>query len=61
MKQLIALFIFALISNIGLATLIYAASSKLVEENNLKIEEDLWSYFGGTPENMTFATETITA
>lgn len=61
MKQLNTLFIFALISNIGIATLIYAASSKLVEENNLEIEEDPWSYFGETRENVTLATETIAA
>jgi hypothetical protein len=61
MKQLNTLFIFSLISNIGIATLIYAASSKLVEENNLEVEEAPWSYFGGTRENVVLVTETIAA
>ena len=43
MKSLIALLMFTLISSIGLATLAYAASSKLVEGDVLKIEGEYYT------------------
>jgi len=43
MKKLIALFGFTLISSIGIATLCYAAGSKLVEGDVLKIEGEFYT------------------
>jgi len=43
MKRLIALFGFTLISSIGIATLSYAAGSKLVEGDVLKIEGEFYT------------------
>ncbi|HSB44744.1 MAG TPA: hypothetical protein VLD60_07020 [Nitrospira sp.] len=43
MKRLLALFGFTLISTIGIATLSYAAGSKLVEGDVLKIEGEYYT------------------
>ena len=43
MKRLLALFGFTLISTIGIATLSYAAGSKLVEGDLLKIEGEFYT------------------
>ena len=43
MKKHIALFVFTLISSIGIATLSYAAGSKLVEGDILKIEGEYYT------------------
>jgi hypothetical protein len=43
MKRRIALLAFALISNIGIATLLYAAGSKIVEGDLLKIEGEFYT------------------
>jgi ribosomal protein S1 len=43
MKRLIALFLFTLISSIGIATLSHAAGSKLVEGDILKIEGEYYT------------------
>jgi ribosomal protein S1 len=43
MKSHIALFVFALISSIGIATLSYAASSKIFEGDVLKIEGEFYT------------------
>ncbi|MDF0642652.1 MAG: hypothetical protein P0111_01370 [Nitrospira sp.] len=43
MKTPIALFVFTLIGSIGIATLLYAASSKIVEGDVLKIEGDYYT------------------
>src|SRR5574342_410887 len=43
MKRLLALFGFTLISTIGIATLCYAAGSKLVEGDLLKIEGEYYT------------------
>ena len=43
MKRNIALFVFALIGSIGIATLSYAAGSKIVEGDVLKIEGEFYT------------------
>jgi ribosomal protein S1 len=43
MKKRIALFAFTLISSIGIATLLYATGSKLVEGDVLKIEGEFYT------------------
>jgi ribosomal protein S1 len=43
MKRRIALLAFALISSIGIATLLYAAGSKIVEGDVLKIEGEFYT------------------
>jgi ribosomal protein S1 len=43
MKSLIALFVFALIGSIGIATLTYAAGSKLIEGDILKVEGEYYT------------------
>jgi ribosomal protein S1 len=43
MKRRIALFVFTLISSIGIATLSYAAGSKIVEGDVLKIEGEFYT------------------
>lgn len=43
MKRPTALFVFTLISSIGIATILYAASSKIVEGDLLKIEGEFYT------------------
>jgi ribosomal protein S1 len=43
MKRHIALFVFTLIGSIGIATLSYAAGSKIVEGDVLKIEGEFYT------------------
>jgi hypothetical protein len=43
MKRLAALFVFALISGVGIATVSYAAGSKIVEGDVLKIEGEYYT------------------
>ena len=43
MKRLIGLFVFTLISSIGIASLSYAAGSKLIEGDVLKIEGEYYT------------------
>ena len=43
MKRHIALFVFALIGSLGIATLSYAAGSKIVEGDVLKIEGEFYT------------------
>lgn len=43
MKKLLALFLFALIGSVGIATLSHAAGSKLVEGDILKIEGEYYT------------------
>lgn len=43
MKQLIALFVFTLIGSVGIVNYLYAASSKLVEGDVLKIEGEFYT------------------